>query len=211
MAALHTEHPETGCGLWLQWVLASILGFAMGAAMGNPVAGSIPPMSCTQSSLDSLADRLTNFPCMLPVLTAAMFGAIFGVAGGFVQWLVLRRQLGRAGRWVLASTASFAIALAVAMNPPLILGGDSIATSLLVGVIFGVASGIRPRLVLRRQVARAGWWVPAHLLGSLMGGALGILTFHAVSAMGYDKFGWMERYWIVRLHTAGQSWLSESL
>jgi len=36
----------------------------------------------------------------------------------------------------------------------------------------------------------AGWWVPAHLLGSLVGGALGIVTFHAVALIGDYQFCW---------------------
>jgi hypothetical protein len=36
----------------------------------------------------------------------------------------------------------------------------------------------------------AGWWVPAHLLGSVVGGALGIVTFHAVALIGDYQFCW---------------------
>lgn len=65
------------------------------------------------------------------------------------------------------------------------------AAPILMGVVFGVLSGIMPWLVLRRQVARAGWWVPAHLLGSLVGGALGIIAFQAVILIGFYQFDWV--------------------
>lgn len=100
---MNTERTNIGTGFWLQWVLASMLGFAVGAAMGNAVANSIPPMTCTQSSSDSLIDRLTNFPCILQTLDLdlALIVVILGLAGGFMQWLVIRRRIAGAGWWVL--------------------------------------------------------------------------------------------------------------
>jgi hypothetical protein len=168
-----------------------MLGFAVGAAMGNAVANSIPPMTCTQSFSDSLIDRLTNFPCILQTLDLdlALIVVILGLAGGFMQWLVLRRRIAGTGWWVPASTLGFPAALVIAVGA-MRLGGDSVATPILLGVLFGILSGILPWLVLRRQVARAGWWVLAHLLGSLVGGALGIFTFYAASAIGYYQFDW---------------------
>jgi len=65
-----------------------------------------------------------------------------------------------------------------------------IPSPILLGVLFGILSGIMPWLVLRRQLARAGWWVPAHLFGSLVGGALGIVAFHAVILIGFYQFDW---------------------
>jgi len=67
---MHTEPTNIGNGFWLQWVLASMLGFAVGAPIGNAVIDWI-------------------------------FTALFGAAGGFMKWLVLRRQIAGAGRWVL--------------------------------------------------------------------------------------------------------------
>jgi hypothetical protein len=67
---MNTERTNIGTGFWLQWVLASMLGFAVGAPIGNAVIDWI-------------------------------FTALFGAAGGFMKWLVLRRQIAGAGRWVL--------------------------------------------------------------------------------------------------------------
>ena len=188
---MNTERTNIGTGFWLQWVLASMLGFAVGAAMGNAVDNSIPPMTCTQSFSDSLIDRLTNFPCILQTfdLDLALIVVILGLAGGFMQWLVLRRRIAGTGWWVPASTLGFPAALVTAVGA-MRLGGDSVATPILLGVLFGILSGILPWLVLRRQVARAGWWVPAHLLGSLVGGAMGIVAFLGVSLIGFYQFDW---------------------
>ncbi|HEU0294557.1 MAG TPA: hypothetical protein VFR47_17590 [Anaerolineales bacterium] len=160
-----TSDIKIGWSFWLQWVLASILGFAVGAAMANAV-------------------------------TDLIFTALFGVAGGFTQWLVLRHRILGAGWWVLASTLGFAIAPIVAIagvmavSQVMSLDGNPLAAPILLGVLSGVLSAIFPWLILRRQFAQAGWWIPAHLLGSLLGGAMGIVAFHAVSAIGYYDFSW---------------------
>jgi hypothetical protein len=162
---MNTERTNIGTGFWLQWVLASMLGFAVGAAMGNAV-------------------------------TDWAFTALFGAVGGFMQWLVLRRQIAAAGWWVLASTLGFAIAPiaaiagVMAMSQVMSLDGNPMAAPILLGVLFGVLSAIMPWLVLRRQLARAGWWVPAHLLGSLVGGAMGIVAFHVMALIGFYQFPW---------------------
>ena len=184
---MNTERTNIGTGFWLQWVLASMLGFAVGAAMGNAVANSIPPMTCTQSSSDSLIDRLTNFPCIQPSLGLVLIVIILGLAGGLMQWLVLRRRIAGTGWWVPASTLGFPVALVMAEGAMRLVG---IPSPILLGVLFGILSGILPWLVLRRQVARAGWWVPAHLLGSLVGGAMGIVAFHVMALIGFYQFPW---------------------
>ena len=181
MATVSIERTRAGWGFWLQWVLASILGFAVGAAIYNAIVNPITSsMTCTLSSSDSLVDRLTNFPCMLPTLGTALLGAV----GGFMQWLVLRRRVAGVGWWVPVSTLGFPVALVIAEGP-MRLVGDFTAAPILQGVLFGVLSAITPWLVLRRQIARAGWWLPAHLLGSLVGGALGIVSFHVVGLIGF--------------------------
>ena len=187
---MQSSNAKIRWGFWLQWVLASTLGYGLGTALGNAVLNSIPPIACTQSFSDSLIDRLTNLPCILPALDLALLVVILGLVGGFIQWLVLRRRIAGAGPWIPASALGFPIALVIAVSAGMSLSGDSIAAPILLGVLFGILSGIMPWLVLRRQLARAGWWVPAHLLGSLVGGVLGIVTFHAVSAIGYYDFSW---------------------
>jgi hypothetical protein len=193
---MQTGNPKTGWGLWIQWVLASILGYGTGATFGNALANSIPSMACTQSSSDSLIDRLTNFPCIRPMLDMAILVVILGLGGGFMQWLVLRRRIASAGWWILASTFGFAVAPiaaiagVMAISQIMSLDRNPMIAPILLGVLFGVLSAIMPWLVLQRQVAGAGWWVPAHLLGSLVGGVLGIVAFHAVSLIGLYQFDW---------------------
>ena len=165
MTTMKPQYAFVGSRFWLQWVLASMLGFAVGAAMGNAV-------------------------------TDLIFTALFGVAGGFTQWLVLRHHILGAGWWVLASTLGFAIAPVVAItglmavSQIMSLDGNPLVAPILLGVLSGVLSAIFPWLILRRQFAQAGWWIPAHLLGSLLGGAMGIVTFHGVNLIGFYQFDW---------------------
>ena len=162
---MQTSNAAIGGRLWLQWVLASTLGFAIGAAIGNAV-------------------------------TDLIFTALFGVAGGFTQWLVLRHRILGAGWWVLASTLGFAIAPIVAItglmavSQIMSLDGNPLVAPILLGVLSGVLSAIFPWLILRRQFAQAGWWIPAHLLGSLVGGAMGIVAFHVMALIGFYQFPW---------------------
>jgi len=184
---VQTDNTTTGWNIWLQWVLASCFGYGAGAAIGNAIATTIPPMTCTQGFSNTLVERLTNLPCILPGLDLALLVIILGLVGGFMQWLVLRHYIARAGWWVSVSALSLPIALAIADGVGRRL---DIATPLLMGVLFGILSGILPWIVLRRQVPRAGWWVPAHLLGSLLGGAMSIAAFHIVGLIGFYPLDW---------------------
>jgi FtsX-like permease family protein len=186
---MQTSNAKIGWSLWLQWVLASVLGFSIGTTIGNAFANLIPAMTCTQSFSDSFIDRLTNFPCIQPSLGLILIVFILGLAGGFMQWLVLRRRIAGTGWWIPATALGFPIALVLA-DRAMRLAGEFAAAPILLGVLFGVLSGSLPWLVLRRQNAGAGWWLPAHLLGALVGGAFGIVAFHAVALMGLYQFTW---------------------
>ena len=186
---MQTGKLKTGWGLWLQWVLASILGYGGGTTIGNALANMIPRMTCSQSFSDSFIDRLTNFACIQPSLALILIVVLLGLAGGFMQWLVLRRRITGAAWWIPASGMGFPLALVIA-DKAMLLVGDFAAAPLLLGVLFGALSGAMPWLVLRRQNARAGWWLPAHLLGALVGGALGIVGFHAAALIGLYQLTW---------------------
>jgi hypothetical protein len=186
---VQTGNPKNRWSLWLQWVLASVLGYGGGATVGNALANLIPAMTCTQSFSDSFIDRLTNFACIQPSLTLILIVVLLGLGGGFMQWLVLRRRIAGAVWWIPASALGFPISLVIA-DKAMRLVGDFAAAPILLGVLFGVLSGSMPWLVLHRQNARAGWWLPAHLLGAVVGGAFGIVAFHSAALMGLYQFTW---------------------
>ncbi len=155
---------------WLWWVLASTVGWAVGGGLSGTL-GSIQ--------------------------AGYVGGMTVGATGaGMLQWLVLRQRIDRAGWWVLATVlASAGVgALIVALgfvggrawgatwsaDPGRVVGG-------LAGMgFFGTVLGALQWLVLRRQVARAGWWVLAGGGGWVAGAPIG-----AVLGGGLSGFlGW---------------------
>jgi hypothetical protein len=94
-------------------------------------------------------------------------GAVIGVCVGILQAIALRGRVKHTGWWIAASLVGFAIGK---------LAADAIANSVagtvgftLGGVAIGTALGVSQWLVLRRQVARAGIWIPATALGWAIG------------------------------------------
>ena len=86
-----SERPRgVGWRLWLRWVLASVVGWGVGGVVLGPVFSVVEP-----------AFGL--------LVGGAAVGAIGGAALGVLQWLVLRRQLARAGWWIVASTIGWAV------------------------------------------------------------------------------------------------------
>jgi len=161
---MNTNQNNVGRGYWLAWVLASIIGFVMGALLGMSVAYG-------------LFDR-DVFDATIGITG----GIVVGATGGCLQWVVLREKVARAGWWVLASALGFAITLgtlgAIGINENYVMAG------ILFAAVFGIAGGVLQWLVLRRAgVARAGLWVPASILGSLVA-AIGLPISSAIGAAG---------------------------
>jgi hypothetical protein len=139
-----------------------MLGFGVGAAIAGFIPNSITSLTCAQSSTDTFIDRLTNYQCNLQTLVLLSMVIILGLTGGFMQWLVLRRRIPGTGWWVPASTLNFPAAPAVANGVLIMGGGLPSAAPILLGILVAILSGILPWLVLRRRLARSGWWIPAH-------------------------------------------------
>ncbi len=99
------------------WVEASTVGGAVGWAMGGALA--------------LVVDEVQIF---------TMVFAVGGASVGIAQWLVLRRQVDRAGWWVLASTVGWAMGVAVALALGGMRGWDLIFAIILLPVGGIVAS-----------------------------------------------------------------------
>lgn len=118
-------------GFWLKWVLASIGIYAPFVALAY--------VTWSAAGDDAVTDTVTN------VVFGAVGGAVVGAVIGFVQWLVLRQQVYRAGWWVLATAVSFAASSAL----DAFLGGHHV-----VGRGFftgGLLLGYPQQLVLMQQ------------------------------------------------------------
>lgn len=84
------------------------------------------------------------------------------IVAGLLQWLMLRGLLGNAGWWAPSSIA------AVVLIGLLVFGLGKVDRDVgwVSGVVVGwILLGVFQWLVLREQVAGAGWWIPANALG----------------------------------------------
>ena len=157
------ERAQAGWTLWLQWVLANTVGFLLGFQL-----------------------FAIFWPYAFFVLFAVAY-ALMGVMIGVLQWLVLRRQVPGAGRWVWATIGGFALGGTVGMAATFtVVGlfdlyfslGEPLSSFLFAAVLFapiGPVVGIAQWwLVLRRQIEGAGWWVLACTVAlALFGAAFG--------------------------------------
>ena len=159
MTTMRMEHATVGWRVWLGWMLAC----AASAAVALTVTGAV----VRAGSLNA-------------AVVWAVFGLVIGASLGITQWLVLRRQIPQAYRWVLASAVGGAVIgiLGFAMGGP--VGGP------LGGAMIGASLGIPQWLVLRHRVSQAYVWV----LISIVGFALGLSAGEAVGFALSGTVGW---------------------
>lgn len=137
--------------LWLQWVVASAIGWAAGFAivdaLGSPAAVGF-----------------------------AEAGAVAGAVVGMSQWFILRQRIRRAAWWVVASLPGWALGWGVLAAGSRVLegatAGDEIVDMVIAFSIVGAVVGLAQALVLWRSVRQAGWWVAASSAGWAAGWAL---------------------------------------
>jgi hypothetical protein len=153
---------KPGWGFWLLWVLATTAGWAVGLVVGDAVGNAV---------LNAVGDAVGW------AVVEAVAGAVVGAVSGVAQWLILRRQVRRAGWWILASTAGWAVGLTM---------GDAAGKAVglaVTGAVAGAVIGVAQWLLLRRQVRRAGWWILASTAGWAVGDAVGLAVIGAVSGI----------------------------
>ena len=121
------------------WVPASILGAACGVALGTAAADAVGPVfAATITSAGRPAPGGLR-PILNLAVTAAISGAALGLSMGVAQWVVLRRQVPEAGRWIVTSTLGWPAALAV--GALVVNNGGLIAGLLVAGVVGGSVTG----------------------------------------------------------------------
>lgn len=148
------------------WPIASSIGGALG------LAGVFGLLISMISSTDLLSSQLTPGASMLDnsryvgLYMVALVGGALGLGLGFMQWLVLRSFTNKAGWWLLASPALWALALvllavlagsAQSGSIPLIGSPNSAASLIAIEALFGgivgagggLATGAALTLVLK--------------------------------------------------------------
>ena len=123
-------------GLLLAWVGATTVGYLVVGDIFHFPGGPGPSL---------------NFEA---AAGGAVFGAVTGLLVGMLQWLVLRRRMPKAGRWVWATALGIAITHGIVDGAP-----DSINLALLTLPGLAVLGGLQARL-LHRSVNRVLWMLP---------------------------------------------------
>ncbi len=159
---------RAGMILWLKWVLANAIGFAL-----TPVPSFIVPG--INEALGSTG---------VGVLTV-LVGILIAIATGMLQWFVLRRYVRWANPWWLATSVGWIVAGYLASYIAFAALGARPSTLSFTAVTVPVNAalvGVCQWLVLRRHVRRAGWWVLANIAGWVIGNQWGIYIWaYAIS------------------------------
>jgi hypothetical protein len=154
---------------WVRWVVASAVGVVV--ATGGFIA--------VYSVIGEPGDVL------FPILMAG----VGGVVGAFQQ-RVLRRVLGDAGGWALATGVGIGvgIGLAVATEPE----SSTLVTDMLEGLVSGAAVGAivgTPQWrVVRAGMPGARWWVPASIGGWALAASVAVAADYYVDGLGIAVF-----------------------
>lgn len=154
--------------LW--WVLANMVGLPV--LLGPYGIGYFLMMIIAMSSDGGASAGFFVF--IFAFLILALSGAIIGGWLGLMQWLFLRKQISKAGRWILASSLGVLIGaplswLAYGMilyNRPdgfgFFINYAFIRYDYTIfGIFLGLAIGTSQWFVLKQQVHRAGSWIIA--------------------------------------------------
>jgi len=167
---MEEERPVVGRSFWFRWLAASAVGSGVGVVSWVSVGTAAEALGLTpQNGISSV---------VIPGLVGAAFGAPFG----FAQWIILRRHLRLAARWVTASAVGYA---AVFLLGGLFFSGEGAADlpagrQVLLGGLLGAAVAVPPAvlqwlMVLRSQLPKAGAWIAACVLSWALGFALSFL------------------------------------
>jgi hypothetical protein len=102
---------------------------------------------------------------------------------GVLQYVLLRQYLTRMGWWVLVTVAGWFLGVLLIALPSWLGWTDALLSNLdLILLVMGLAIGITQWSLLRRQLARAGWWIVANVVGW---GLLGLIT----TGNSLDQYG----------------------
>jgi hypothetical protein len=137
--------------LWVQWVLATTLGWAVGWIISEFAVGVTvglaqwivlrkriehPELWVLASGIGWAAGR-GLVVAVLPSQATVLAGGIIGAALGLAQWLVLRQRVVKSWWWIIVSGLGWAVGLTAFLGVPL------------VGSIVGAATGLALEPLLR--------------------------------------------------------------
>lgn len=145
---MRSERTLIGWQFWLQWLVATSVSWGVGTVLYTALNLGAP---------GGIGE----------VVGETLWGLLLGIS----QWLVLRWWLERAGWWVLASAGGWLLAVSVGVALQNLLGEN--VGGLIYTLGLGLVPGVLQWLLLRQQMARAGWWVLANtvlVFGTILAG-----------------------------------------
>jgi len=123
---------------WRVWVLATAIGAFVAWTLGM-----IPStLMATNTAAAAAAAPPPEMSDVVMYGLAALMGAVLGPILGLPQWLVLRRHVQKAGWWVLANAAAWALGM-----PVVFVGASSVPPGgfglgvVVVGIVTGASAG----------------------------------------------------------------------
>ncbi len=164
MVAIKTDSGQIGWRFGLRWVLLTIAGWAIGFPLGF-ILGEI--------ALDNAGVEI----CV-------------GAMVGLMQWFALRRVVKNAGFWVLANITGFIVSSSIHAaacyfwkTPDDLVHPLGVLMWTLSFILGGTLTGLLQQRILRHQVHRSGWWVPA----SAAGWGLGVIGLAIIGFVSPGK------------------------
>jgi hypothetical protein len=185
------ECKPVGWSIWLWWVLANVLG------------GAIPWVVLEWIFWHGLPGDLEAVLFWLLLLCLA------ALSTGIAQWLVLRRLLPQAGRWIGATFGGIllgALVTGVAAGPVHSLTGQKMVLEAMIGLaVCGAVVGWMQFVILHDGVLDAYWWVPASATAAAARGAvfLAVAGIEGLSSGLGGTEGWLAAWAVYGAVTGG--------
>jgi len=140
--AIKNQRSKVGLGFYLQWVLVNLVGLFGGGILSAIAYGMVQHLGI--------------------LISSQVVAATLGLTIGFMQLLVLKRQIPISEKsWLLGTTLSVCFSV--------LLSGTKPEYSFFWS---GPIVGIVQWLILRRFVEQAGWWILVNTLFGWFGGIL---------------------------------------
>ncbi|HET9495235.1 MAG TPA: hypothetical protein VFR15_13485, partial [Chloroflexia bacterium] len=171
-----------GMGLWMGWLAANVLGLLVAVGLGATAVWAVITVVLSAEEV-RLEERI-----VAGLATVAVGTTLTAFALSWAQFRVLRRVfwLMKRGEWVSATAVGLGVVWVLGAIPfalRLVLEETELGESIILpdlsslsrvpvawlglalGFIVGAILGTTQRVVLKRYIVGAKWWVPAHIVG----------------------------------------------
>jgi hypothetical protein len=178
MTAIETDGGQIGWRFGLWWVLLTVVGLIIGTPGSFLFVAALGWIIGVPEGSDSIVYKLG-----LDNATSLIF---LCAVVGLMQWFALRRVVRRTGFWVPANLTGFIVSSSIHAAacyfwkiPDNLDHLPGILAWTLSFILGGTLTGLLQQRILRHQVCRSGWWVPASAAGWGLG-VIGLGAFHLV-------------------------------